>query len=390
MSEMPGPSTFEQLGPRVLRRAEPRLSIAVAGGGCVLAILGVLIVSGDAGSRDGDLNRWPGVILCAAVVAAGYVVLSQVQRGPVATGGAVAAALGVPPLMFFLTWDADDLPPYSTEAILAVSALAWLGSYLVGPARGRPFFLGGGLVALWATVLQVTEKLFDGPFAAFGSLAVEVETTFEDDWYGGGPDPFGPSVDLPDPTTIGMLCLLVGVGYLVAARFLDRLGRHGTATPFVAAMVPPLVAAPMALADELDAAGAGLLVIALGAGVALVSSRAGRRATTWLGGGAVALGTAVFLGDMTDDATVGGMLFLAGGIALVFLAHLYATARREPDEMAVVGAPMAGVGAPVPPIPLPAEPSPGTLPPPPPRPSPPPDDVSWAPPEDGTPPPPPF
>jgi len=315
----------------------------VAGAGCALAVLGVLIISGDTGTGDrGELNRWPGVILSAAVVIAGYVVMSQVERGAVATGGAVAAALGVPPLVFFLTWDETGLPPYSTEGILGVSTLAWLGTYLFGPGRGRPFFLGAGLIGLWATLLQVTEDLFDVPYGFVGSWMGYNPTYDEDGFLIDSPAAFA----APDPTTLGMLTLVLGVAYLVIARTLDGSGRHGTATPFAMATIPLLVTAPLFLADELQEAGSGLLSIFLGLALAVSGAASGRRTTTWVGGAAVGVGTAVFLVDMTDDATVGGMLFLAAGIGLVFAAHTYAGARDEPDEMLVTGAAMAGVGGP--------------------------------------------
>lgn len=323
------PGLVEGLGERTLRRAEPRTSIAVAGAGCALAVLGVLIISGDTGSGDSGFNRWPGVIFSAAVVAAGYFVLARFQRGALATGGSVAAALGVPPLMFFLTLDVDGFPPYSTEGILFVSTAAWLISYFFGPGRGRPFFLGAGLVALWLSLLQMVEDVFDAPFMFFGSFASSFDDTGDVIF---GP---GPSFDAPDPMTLGMISLIVGIGYFVWMKKLDDSGRHGMATPVAAAMIPPLVAAPLLLADDLQSEGSGLLTMAIGACLAFFAAPLHRRGVTWLGGAAVTLGAAIFLADMTDNATVGGMLFLAAGIALVFAAHAWATAKGEPDEMQI-------------------------------------------------------
>src|SRR5690606_32584812 len=189
MAEPVGPveksGIIDNLGDRALRRAEPRTSIAVAGAGCALAVLGVLIVSGDAGSGDDGFNRWPGVIFCAAVLAAGFYVMSRFRIGALATGGSVAAALAVPPLMFFLTFSETSFPPYSTEGILLVSTLVWLGAYFFGPGRGRPFFLGAGLIGVWATIMQMVENVFDFPFLFFGGLAL----TFDEET---GSSSFGP------------------------------------------------------------------------------------------------------------------------------------------------------------------------------------------------------
>jgi hypothetical protein len=340
------PSSFlDSLGARASRRAEPRTSIAIAGAGCALAVLGVLIVAGDTGSSGGDFNKVPGIVLSALVVAAGFFTLSSARQGAAATAGTVAAALGVPALVFFLTFDQDGLPPYSTDAILIVSTIVWLGAYLVGPGRGRPFFLGAGLIGAWFTLLQLTEDVFDFPFAAMGGWFAYAPT---DEL---GPGAFGvPRFDAPDPTTLGLLSLGLGGVYMAATRRLDTRGRHGTATPFALAALPTLFAGTLLLSDDLEQAGTGLLLALLGASLAYHGSTVGRRATAWVGGGATALGAAVFLADMTDDATIGGMLFLAAGIGLVAGGHAAATALREPDEMAVtIGGPpdLIGRSAPV-------------------------------------------
>ena len=162
----PGSSFLDGLGDRSHRRAEPRTSISLAGAGCALGILGVLVLAGDTGLDDetGEFSQLPGILLSALVVALGYFVLTAAREGPIATAGTVAAVLGVPSFMFFVTFDENGLPPYNTEAILIVSAAVWLGSYVVGPAKSRPFFLGSGLIALWFTVLELVENVFDSPF----------------------------------------------------------------------------------------------------------------------------------------------------------------------------------------------------------------------------------
>ena len=165
-----------------------------------------------------------------------------------ATAGAVAAALGVPAFMFFVTFDENGFPPYNTEGILIVSTAVWLGSYVIGPGKGRPFFLGSGLIALWFTVLELTENVFEFPFDPFGvrSSAPAASQSFEAT--GDLIDPatgeiidtggdFGTtggfeeaSYDPPDPATIGILSLVLGVA-VPARRSLARPQRAATAPP---------------------------------------------------------------------------------------------------------------------------------------------------------------
>jgi hypothetical protein len=347
-------SFLDTLGERSRRRAEPRTSIAIAGAGCALGILGVLVVAGDTGFDDssGDFNQLPGILLSGLVVAAGFFVLAAAREGAVATGGTVAAVLGVPPFMFFLTFDENSLPPYSTEGILIVSTLVWLGAYLAGPGRGRPFFLGAGLIGSWLTVLQLTEKVFDAPFSPLGGFFFGTSTSFEStgelidpstgeiidsggDFSGDGFDS-GPSFDAPDPATIGVLSLGLGVAFLVCGRRLDKGGRPGAATPFAFAAPPCLAVGVIGLAPDLEAAGSGLLMVGIGLALAYLGATVWRRATTWIGGAVTALGLAIFLGDMAGDSvSTGGMLFIAGGIGLVFAGHALAVALREADEMAI-------------------------------------------------------
>lgn len=377
-------SFLDTLGERTRRRAEPRTSIAIAGAGCALAILGVLVVAGDTGLDDssGDFNKLPGILLSGLVVAAGFFVLAAARDGAVATGGTVAAALGVPPLMFFLTFDENSFPPYSTEGILIVSTLVWLGAYLVGPGRGRPFFLGAGLIGGWLTLLQLTEKVFDAPFSPFGWFFGTSTTSFDSTGelidpttgelidpggeFGGDGFDSGPSFDVPDPATIGMLSLGLGVAFLVCGRLLDKKGRHGAATPFAFAALPCLTVGVIGLAPDLEAAGSGLLMVGIGLALAYLGATVWRRATTWIGGAVAAIGLAIFLGDMAgDNATTGGMLFIAGGIGLVFAGHAIAVAISEPDEMAITYG-VAATDSSRPVVPLAAEP--------------PTDDSQWAPP----------
>lgn len=403
LGSAPATSFLDSLGDRSRRRAEPRASIAIAGAGCALAVVGALVVAGDTGATDGDFNRVPGIVLSALIVAAGLVTLAAIRQGPIATAGAVAAALGVPPLMFFVTFDLNSFPPYSTDAILIVSTVAWLAAYTVGPARGRPFFLSAGLIGFWFTLMQVIENVFEAPFGLFGmgmgmgssqtfssggTAVLGADGSFESGSFDSGsfdsgsfdsgPFDSGPSFDWPDPTTLGLICLGLGIAYLLMSRWLDGRGHHGTATPFAVAALPTLFASPSFLADDLETAGTGLLLLLIGAALAYQGATAGRRATAWFGGAATAVGALVFISDMTDDATVGGMLLMAAGIALVAIGHVTALVLSEPDEMALT---LVGAAAPSTSLsdgPPPAPPVPGGAA----------DDSDWAPPSDPPPDPP--
>ena len=357
-------SFLDGLGDRGLRRAEPRASISLAGAGCALGIVGVLVLAADTGLDDetGEFSQAPGVLLSLIVVALGYFVLAAAREGSLATAGTVAAALGVPAFMFFVTFDQDGFPPYNAEAILVVSAAVWLGSYALGPAKGRPFFLGAGLIALWFTVLELVENVFDSPFDGLSFFGSRASQSFEatgdviDPETGeiissggdlGATSGFEePTFDPPDPATIGMLSLAFGVAFLLLARWLDRQGRHGAATPLTFAALPCLFVGVAGLSADLEQAGTGVLLAAIGLALAWHGATVWRRATSWIGGAAMALGLAIFLADMAgDNATTGGMLFIAGGIAMVFGGHLLASVLDEPDELAITAGRFSPTGS---------------------------------------------
>jgi hypothetical protein len=311
---------------RDVGRAQPRAFVAVAGGGCAVAVLGTLLISGDQLPSDGGGSQAPGIIFSLAVIAAGFLILARTPSGPLATAGAVASLLAVPPLFFFLGFDTGGFPPYSTELILAGSALAWTASYLWSPGKGRLAYLGGALGAVWLFVVQVIEQPFDAPFLFFGGLTA---ASFD-----GPSDAF--AFDPPDPATMGVISLLFGIGYLVIAGRLDRSGFGGRATPFVAVGLLALAAAVVLLAGDLEEIGTALILVLLGTSIAMHGATVQRRFTTWLGGFAVAVGVLVFVTKIApdDDITVTGLLLLLFGVGLVILGHRAALTLQEPDELA--------------------------------------------------------
>src|SRR3546814_17730896 len=87
------------------------------------------------------------------------------------------------------------------------------------------------------------------------------------------------------------------------------------------------------MADDLEQAGTGLLLMLVGGGLAYHGSTVGRRGTAWVGGATTAIGAAVFLSDMTDAATLAGLLFLPAGIGLVAAGPAFAPALNEPHAL---------------------------------------------------------
>lgn len=326
----PGGTFLGRLGPRALARATPRLTVAVAAAGCALVVLGALVVGGDGLASGEDGSRYPGLLLSAGVLVGGYVVLARFPGGgPLTTAGTVAAALAVPPLLFFLTFDEDGFPPYSTDVILLVSTLVWAGSYLAGPGRGRPFFLGAAAVGLWFAVLQLAEEAFDAPFLfleRFGPVVSSDGTGFESGFGG------------PDPSAIGGISLAFGAGYLLAARALDRRGYAGVATPVTAAALFALPFGILFLGEDLEALGSGALGAAVGFVVAAHGASVDRRGTTWLGAAGVAFGLLTIVADLVDEATPGGITLMVVGAGVVVGAEAL---RRATDEAPEHGEPAA-------------------------------------------------
>ena len=253
--------------------------------------------------------------------------------------------------MFFLTFDENSFPPYSTEGILIVSTVRVAGRLRRRPGRGRPFFLGAGLIGFWFTILQLTEKVFTAPFdligafffgssESFDSTGSQIDPTTGEIIVGGGDFDSGGDFGVAptSPTRPPSACCRSASASpsCSSARWLDKTAATAPPPRSPSPPSPASFVGVVGLAPDLEAAGTGLLMVAIGLALAYHGATVWRRATTWIGGGVTALGLAIFLGDMAgDDATTGGMLFIAGGIGLVFAGHLIADAIDEPDEMLV-------------------------------------------------------
>ncbi|HET6954878.1 MAG TPA: hypothetical protein VFI47_31240 [Acidimicrobiales bacterium] len=351
-----GPGLVDRMGAWARRRTEPRLWVTLAGAGCLLAVFGILVISGDAQAGDnGDGSTAPGIILCLLVVAAGYVLMYRFTDAPAGSAGVAAVALGLPPLMFFMTFDENGIEPVSIEALLGIPAAVWIVSYLVGPGKGRPLLLGAGLVFAWLFALQVivdplqngidTGTVFEDPFGPadepfsgdeFDEDQLDDEFS-EDDFdedFGSG-DSFGQeSGDSGDQTTAGVVSLLFGGGYLFAVRLLDRKGYRGSGTPMVFAAHVALPTGIVLLGNDLETGGTGAAFLAAGLVTAWIGALGARRATTIIGAIEVTIGVVTLLGDAmeTSDASSFGLALVVLGIAIAAAAHLLHIATGEPPQ----------------------------------------------------------
>jgi hypothetical protein len=352
-------SLVDRLGPRAERRMSPRIGVAIAGAGALIAVGGATGLGGDQlVSDDGDVQQLPGIILSLLVIIAGYVTLTRAKAGALAAAGTTAAALGVPVLLFFVTFDTDDFPPFSIDPILLVSAVAWFVAYVAGPSAGRLFFLALALLASWAFVLNLLEPVENlTPFSFVGMRSETVEAyeapepSFDEDGNFVFPEDGDfeaydeddleaptPQLDFgyqpPDFTDVGIVSLLIGAAYAVAGLVLTRRGLFGTGTAFAAATLPALGLGIGVLAPDLEEIGTGLLLVAVGLGLAAIGAASARRVTAWVGAGAVALGAMVLVEKGVHDASATSQSFayLLLGVAVVMAGHLVSVGLGEPDE----------------------------------------------------------
>ena len=222
---MPVASFLDSLGDRGRRRAEPRTSISLAGAAArwgssacsswPATPASTTTPATSAGSRASCCRRSSSPSATSCCRPSG--------EGPLATAGTVAAALGVPAFMFFVTFDENGLPPYNTEAILIVSTAVWLGTYVVGPGQGPPVLPRLGAHRALVHGARAHRERVRLPVRAFGVLLrqrlqsssrppvtsstrrrARSSTSAATSVHGGFEEP---SFDPPDPATIGMLSL---------------------------------------------------------------------------------------------------------------------------------------------------------------------------------------
>ena len=238
--------------------------------------------------------------------------------------------------------------------ILIVATAVWLGTYLIGPGKGRPFFLGSGLIALWFTVLELTENVFELPFDPFGVLlrhrarsrrsrppaTSSIRRRARSSTPAATSAPRAgsrrSSYDPPDPTTIGILSLGAR-GRVPARRSPARPRRAPRRRHPVLVRGAPVPGGrrdragprPRGVRHRPAARGASAWPWRTTAPRSGGAPPAGSAAPPWPSGWRSSSAT-----TPATSVTTGGMLYIAGGVGMVFVGHLIASAIDEPDELA--------------------------------------------------------
>ena len=329
-----GPGLVARLGARVERRPEARFSISVAGAGAVLAIIGGLIWSfgyfgdgfhldfNDSGSprTSGEGRRFLGAGVFLVLTAAGYLLAFVKQRGPLATAGAVASAVGFPIILIFLTLDFEDVfrgdYPFNFDLVTLLSILVWLVGYFAVPGlRGRAFLLG--LAALNLASYIAVKAAGDAFLRTAGNI------------YGGA----GPS--LPDTDSAGAVGLAFGLAYYAIAVLLDKRGKPGPAIALVYAGFFVTVFGIALLANSFEEAGTGVVLILVGLGLAYYGGYFGRRFTTWAWSAGFVLGIFLVLDKIldADQYTAAGITLLVLGALVVAGAHVVSVVTHEAPDV---------------------------------------------------------
>jgi hypothetical protein len=325
----PRPGLLERLGARAVARPVPRLGVSITGVGVALVVLGILVwgatylgegVASGSGASGADSRRFLGFGLTLVVVAIGYVLIVRAKHGPLVTAGIAATALGVPVAMEFLTVDVAGGDPVNVDAVVWVSVIIYLITYLFVPiARGHAFYLGLALLLVWEYVLVKA-----GPSTSSISSFVLPQITGN----GGG----GRSID---SSTLAGISLVFGLAYYLAAWALDHTGRRGMAVAFVVVGLPAVLAGILSFIPDLKQLGTGVLLLGFGLLLAWYGARYGRRFTTWFWAFASAAGAVVIATKFATQGTSIGITMIVLGVAFVVAGWLLASALREGDDMIV-------------------------------------------------------
>jgi hypothetical protein len=251
----------------------------------------------------------------------------------------------------------------------AVTIVAWIVAFAVGPAKGRPLLLALALLTAltWATVEEShVSSRTDFPFGVTSSIG----TGSDSSGLGVGAngtittDGSSPNGDFnfheprqPDLGALGALSLGFGLVYLIGVAALDARGRRGIATAAVLPGVIAMIDSVIFFGDKANnVVVSGLLSLAAGLFVGAVGAQSHRRFTVWIGAFGATVGAVVLTAKIADSTTssgsnshaasVFGAVTIVFGAAMVIVAVLAARVLREPVAGDEPPAPAAEAAAP--------------------------------------------
>lgn len=303
------PSLSDRLGWRSERRPVAGFANVLAAGAGFFLVVAAVALSIEIASDD---LTAPGVIASLIVAGVALVIGSRLP-GP-ARSASVTALATITPLLWFFVFFGNGSPDGdgATRGILILCLVVYGALYLLGWTAGRAIFLGLALIFLAGWInFEVAGGNAVAPFQTQVSSGTGFDTPF-----GSGGSSTGFNDNRDDGTAEDAVSMLIGLGFLAAAASLDRKGRSGTATPFLAVGAVFAVAGAASLGGQESVQLASLLAAGAGAAVGFVGSRSpGRRGSIWIGVLVVVIGLLVTIGDLANST-----LGLAGLAALVAAA----------------------------------------------------------------------
>lgn len=318
-------SLAQRLGWRAERRPVAGFAHVLAAGAGLFLVIAAIALAAEVASDD---LTAPGVLASLIVAAAAFAIGMRLP-GPARSACVTALATITPVLWFFaFLGDGESGGNGSVRAILLLCLAVYVALYLLGWTAGRAIFLGLALVFLAAWInFEVAGGDAVAPFQSEVSTETGIDTPFGD---GGSSNGFD-SIDSDDDTDV--VSLILGLAFLGAAAGLDKTGRAGAATPFLAVGALLAVVGAASLGGQESVVLGGLLVAAAGALVGWIGARGeGRRGSVWIGGIVVVFGLLAVIGDLANSAL--GLAGLAALVAagLVALGIVLAPKLEEPVD----------------------------------------------------------
>ena len=159
------------VGWRAAQRATPWLANAIAGGAGVLISVGVIAFGIDLYPDGSRGPGWAGFAFCVVAVVVGLVLVDRLPT-LLESAGVAMVAIGIAAAMAFVqlprVHDVADL-----RLFFAVTIVAWIVAFAVGPAKARPLLLALALLVglAWATIeVSNLSSSTDFPFGVGTSI----------------------------------------------------------------------------------------------------------------------------------------------------------------------------------------------------------------------------